>query len=41
MAAQIAGVNLGKRTHPVRMRLIHPVHQQVIVAAWEVHGTAG
>jgi len=36
VAASIAGVQLGPRVHATRPGLCHPVHQQLIVAAWEV-----
>jgi hypothetical protein len=36
VAAKVVGVRLGPRTQVTRSGLCHPVHQQLLVAAWEV-----
>ncbi len=36
LAMGVAGIALGPRVEEHRAGLIHPVHQQLIVAAWEV-----
>jgi hypothetical protein len=36
VATQVAGIQLGPRIEAMRMDLVHPVHQQLRVAAWEV-----
>ena len=36
IASLVTGVRLGPRVQKVEMGLCHPVHQQVLVAAWEV-----
>jgi hypothetical protein len=38
VASRVAHVNLGPRFHETRYRLVHPVHQQLTVTAWEVKG---
>jgi hypothetical protein len=36
VAKNVIGIRLGERVQSVRTGLVHPVHQQVTVAAWEV-----
>jgi hypothetical protein len=36
VAARVAGIRLGPRVQAARTGLCHPVHQQLLVAAWEV-----
>jgi hypothetical protein len=36
VATTVAGVRLGPRVQAVRSGLCHPVHQQLVIAAWEV-----
>jgi hypothetical protein len=36
VAKQVAQINLGTRIQVTRSGLCHPVHQQVVIAAWEV-----
>jgi len=36
VASQVAGLELGQRLEAVRTGLVHPVHQQLRVVAWEV-----
>jgi hypothetical protein len=36
IAGQVVGVKLGPRVQVTRVGLIHPVHQQFTIAAWEV-----
>jgi len=36
IAKHVCAIRLGNRTQTMRTGLIHPVHQQVLVAAWEV-----
>lgn len=36
VATNVAGISLGPRVQAARTGLRHPVHQQLIVAAWEV-----
>lgn len=36
VATKVAGVRIGPRIQILRAGLRHPVHQQLIVAAWEV-----
>lgn len=36
VARESFGINLGQRIQALRTGLIHPVHQQVVVASWEV-----
>jgi len=36
VATKIAGIQLGPRVQVTRAGLCHPVHQQLLVAAWEV-----
>jgi hypothetical protein len=38
LASRVMGVDLGPREEAVRKDLVHPVHQQVTVFAWEVLG---
>jgi hypothetical protein len=38
VARDVVKIRLGKRTQAVRVGLVHPVHQRLIVAAWEVLG---
>jgi hypothetical protein len=38
VAAQVAGVKLDERIRVDRPGLVHPIHQQLTVAAWEVLG---
>jgi len=38
IAAQIMSIRLGPRVAVTRTRLIHPVHQQVTIFAWELLG---
>jgi hypothetical protein len=38
VATTVVGVRLGARQQIVRTGLVHPVHQQLTVAAWEVLG---
>ena len=41
VAKNIAEVHLGPRVQVNRAGLCHPVHQQLLVAAWEVSGPSG
>jgi hypothetical protein len=41
LSREIAGVQLSNRVEIFRNGLIHPVHQQLTVFAWEVLGSAG
>jgi len=41
VAKNIAGVHLGPRVQITRRGLCHPVHQQLLVAAWEVLAPSG
>ncbi len=36
VATQVVGVRIGPRVQVIRSGLCHPVHQQLLVAAWEV-----
>jgi hypothetical protein len=36
IADRVVGIRLGSRVHVTRSGLCHPVHQQLLVAAWEV-----
>ena len=36
VATKVAGIRLGSRIQVARSGLCHPVHQQLLVAAWEV-----
>jgi len=36
VATQVVGVQIGRRVQIVQPNLCHPVHQQFLVAAWEV-----
>jgi hypothetical protein len=36
IAANVMGIRLGERIQSIRAGLVHPVHQQLTVAAWEV-----
>jgi hypothetical protein len=38
VATQVAGISVGERMVESRMGLVYPVHQQLIVASWEVLG---
>lgn len=38
VARNVAQINLGPRSEVTRRGLTHPVHQQLIVSAWEVLG---
>ena len=40
LATQILNIQLGPRIEAKRTNLIHPVHQQLSVYAWEVLGTS-
>lgn len=39
IASQVMGISLGSRITEARMGLVHPVHQQLKVVAWEVEET--
>jgi hypothetical protein len=41
LSHEIAGIRLSDRVEIFRNSLIHPVHQQLTVFAWEVLGSAG
>jgi hypothetical protein len=41
IASRVMGVRLGPRIEESRKPLIHPVHQQLTVFAWEVLGRTG
>ena len=36
VACAVAGIPLGQRVQVTRLGLVHPVHQQLLVAGWEV-----
>lgn len=36
LAREVAGIGLGRRIQVVRSGLCHPVHQQLLIAAWQV-----
>ena len=36
VAERVAGIRLGQRVQVTRVGLCHPVHQQMLIAAWEV-----
>jgi len=36
VARNVMDLRLGERVQSVRTNLVHPVHQQVTVAAWDV-----
>jgi hypothetical protein len=36
LAADVVGVRLSPRVQQIRTGLMHPIHQQLTVAAWEV-----
>jgi hypothetical protein len=36
VAKNVIGIRIGERVESIRTGLVHPVHQQVTVAAWEV-----
>jgi hypothetical protein len=38
VAVEVAGLRIGKRALESRRELIHPVHQQLTVASWEILG---
>jgi len=40
IATQVAGVRIGPRAQVLRSGLCHPVHQQLVIAAWEVFSEA-
>jgi hypothetical protein len=40
LARGVVGIRLGDRVEVKRQGLVHPVHQQLAVAAWEVLGTS-
>jgi hypothetical protein len=38
LASRVMEIDLGQRVEEVRQNLVHPVHQQLTVFAWEVLG---
>jgi hypothetical protein len=40
VASSVCGIRLGNRVQIRRQGLVHPVHQQVLVTAWEVEGAS-
>jgi hypothetical protein len=38
VAASVVRIKLGPRTPAIRSGLVHPIHQQLTVAAWQVLG---
>jgi len=36
VAKGVMGISIGERVQSVRTRLVHPVHQQLTVTAWEI-----
>jgi|SRR5579863_7026707 len=38
---EVCGIRLSKRSEIYRAELVHPIHQSLRVAAWEVLGTVG
>ena len=41
VATQVVGVRIGRRVQIIQSNLCHPVHQQFLVAAWEVLSCSG
>jgi len=41
VATRIAGIHLGPRVQVTRSGLCHPVHQQLLVVAWQVLALKG